>query len=291
MKRILITFLTGVMAATGLMVPGVVSAATNNSSSSVSRTVQAMRPTQGSGIYAALGDSIAAGSGLASDGGDARCERSTQAYGYKVAQSRNLSLIHVACGGATAGDLVTGQGVTGRNIGPQLDTAFAHGTPSLVTITAGANDMLWGDFLRKCASSTCGTSFDTATTDTLRAAYKIKLDFVFSEIQRRSNGQPPTVVVTGYSNPISNYCKTRQQMVSPAEINWLNSQRDLLNKSIREVAARYSFVKYASMNFDSHSLCSPATWWQGLNDPAPLHPNDAGQQAIANSINRTLGSR
>lgn len=295
MKRILIAFIAGVMTLPGLhgsaFATGTSYTNTTNSSTA-NRSSQAMRPTQGSGIYAALGDSIAAGSGLeAAPASDPRCVRSTQAYGYKVAETRNLTLIHIACGGATAGDLVTRQGVSGRNITPQLDEAFAQGTPSLITITAGANDMHWGDFLKKCRNSTCGTSFDTAATDTLRAAYKVKLDYAFSEIQRRSNGQPPTVVITGYSNPVSNYCKKRQQIISPQEINWLNNQRDQLNRAIRDVTGRYDFVKYASMNFTNHSLCATDTWWQGLNDPAPLHPNDAGQQAIANSINRVLGSR
>lgn len=247
-------------------------------------------PGQTSGTYAALGDSIAAGAGLASAGGDARCVRSTQAYGYKVAQAHNLTLIHAACSGATAGDLFTKQGVSGPNIVPQLDAAFMNGTPALITITAGANDMHWGEFIRKCATATCGTSLDTTTADTLRAAYTAKLTLAFNEIQRRSNGQPPTVVITGYSNPVSNYCKGRQQSLANAEIDWFNGQRDQLNQTIRDVAGQYPFVKYASMNFNGHGLCSADTWWQGLNDPAPLHPNERGQQAIADSINRVLSN-
>ncbi len=279
MKRILSFFIVGVLLAPFVTSLNSVSAAT-------------MRPAmvRAGGTYAALGDSMAAGAGLASAGGDARCARSTQAYSYKVAQSRQLALMHIACSGSTAGDLVTQQHIAGPNVPPQLDSAFANGTPSLITITTGANDMLWGDFLRKCAVATCGTAADEAATATLRAALKVKLEFDFSEIQRRSNGQPPLVVITGYSNPISNYCKNRQQYATVAEINWLNTQRDKLNLTIRQSMAKYSsFVRYASMNFDQHSLCSPNTWWQGVNDPAPLHPNDAGQAAIANSINRAIG--
>lgn len=89
---------------------------------------------QRTGTYAALGDSIAAGAGLAPSEADDQCQRSTQAYGYLVAQQRNLTLLHVACGGATAGDLFTMQRVSGPNIVPQLDTAFASGTPALITL-------------------------------------------------------------------------------------------------------------------------------------------------------------
>jgi lysophospholipase L1-like esterase len=295
MKKILLIFAVGVLLIP-LLMPllagiNIVSAAIMRPVS-VATATKPMRPAaiKPGATYAALGDSMAAGAGLASAGGDARCVRSTQAYGYKVAQSRQLSLMHIACSGSTAGDLVTQQHIAGPNIPPQLDPAFANGTPNLITITTGANDMLWGDFLRKCATTTCGTKTDEAAANTLRAALKVKLEFDFSEIQRRSNNQPPLVVITGYSNPISNYCKNRQQFATVAEINWLNAQRDKLNLAIREVVAKHSsYVRYASMNFDQHSLCSPNTWWQGLNDPAPLHPNDLGQTAIANSVNRAIG--
>ena len=106
------------------------------------------------GTYAALGDSVAAGLGLLAASNatnqDLQCGRTTQAYPYIVAQTLGVQLIDVACSGATAGDLVTQQGVSGPNITPQLDIAFAAGTPQLITITAGANDVHWDDFLRYC---------------------------------------------------------------------------------------------------------------------------------------------
>lgn len=278
MKRIFIAFVMG-LTALSLTAGPAVQAATSTG------TGGTRAPDENSGIYAALGDSIAAGAGLPSAGGDAQCGRSAQAYPYRVAQKQNLKLVHIACSGATAGDLVSRQGVNGPNISPQLDAAFAGGTPALITITAGANDMGWANFLRKCAQATCGTSLDTTTTDGLRAGYKLKLDYVFSEIQRRSHGQPPRVVITGYSNPISNYCKNRQQYADKNEIKWLNGQRDKLNKTIRDTAKPYKFVRYASMNFDSHSMCARDSWWQDLNAAAPLHPNAKGQDALAKSVN------
>lgn len=151
--------------------------------------------------------------------------------------------------------------------------------------------MQWGQYMRKCANSTCGTEFDNTATHALRIALKLKLEYAFTEIQRRSNGYPPAVVITGYSNPVSNYCKDRQQYITNSEIDWLNNQRDLLNKTIRDAARGYDFVSYASMNFANHSVCASDTWWQGLNAAAPLHPNAEGQRAIAESINRTLDGR
>jgi lysophospholipase L1-like esterase len=242
----------------------------------------------GNGTLVALGDSVAAGLGLPSSGGDARCGRSNQAYGAQVAASMNLQFVHAACSGATVGDLVTRQGVNGPNIPAQLDTAFRNGTPSVITITAGANDLQWLLFIRKCVATDCGTAADTTAANALRTAMELKLTYALESIQTRSMGNPPRVIITGYYNPISNYCKGRQSQVANAEIDWLNQQRDQLNVSIRNSISAYPFVKYASTNFTDHSICATVPWTQGLNDPAPLHPNAAGQQVIAKSVLNAL---
>jgi lysophospholipase L1-like esterase len=235
--------------------------------------------------YAALGDSVAAGLGLSGQYGDARCGRTTQSYPYLVAQQKGgMILVQAACKGATVGDLVTQQGVSGPNISSQLSQVYADGPPSLITITAGANDLGWIQFITKCYVATCGTATDTAATSALRTAMELKYRFALSEIQFRSNGHPPQVLVTGYYNPISNFCKGKQQFATNAEIDWLNSERNKLNQSIRNATAGYSFVKYASANFDQHGLCAAEPWSQGINDPAPLHPTARGQQEIAKSV-------
>jgi lysophospholipase L1-like esterase len=239
-----------------------------------------------SGMYYALGDSIAAGAGAGTPTDNNGCWRSTGAYPYQVAQAKGLQLIHVACGGATAEDLVTQQHVNGPNPQAQLDVAYAHGVPALITITAGANGMQWSGFLRKCVAGVCGTSTDSAATKALRFTVEEKLRFAFSEIERRSNGKPPRVVITGYSNPISNYCKGRQSYVSNTEINWLNKERDQLNKTIRKSMKGFKFVRYASSDFTGHTICAKEPWHQGLNDAAPLHPNARGQQEIAKNVLR-----
>jgi len=232
--------------------------------------------TNTSGIYAALGDSIAAGAGLspsANSGGS--CARSSESYPHKVAQAKGLTLVHLACSGATVSDAAS-----------QLDQAFANGTPQVITITAGANDMQWMQFIRKCAVSECGTSADIAATQALRTVMEQKLSLLFAEINTRSNGNPPRVVITGYTNPVSNYCKGRQDLVVNNEINWLNKERDQLNKSIRKSMKGYKFVRYASMNFTNHTVCARVPWSQGLDEPAPLHPNALGHSTLAKTVSK-----
>lgn len=238
--------------------------------------------------YVAMGDSVAAGLGLSAlanaTAEDNQCGRSSQGYPYLVAQQTGMDLTHLACSGATVGDLFTKQRVEGPNISAQFDRAFAAGTPQLITITAGANDVRWADFIRACYATNCATNTSSTLASGYMAVLKSKLSYAFSEIQNRSGGNPPTTVVTGYYNPVSNYCKNRQSYVTNAEINFLNTQRDALNRTIREAASSYPFVKYVSADFTNHGLCSSEPWSQGLSDPAPLHPTARGQQQIAASV-------
>jgi lysophospholipase L1-like esterase len=231
--------------------------------------------------YAALGDSIAAGVGLDSQG---QCDRSTQAYPYRVAAARGLKLTHIACSGATLGDLFTAQHISGPNPPPQIQAAFAGGTPELITITAGANDVQWVRFLGKCYAGTCGTTTDERIASGLRTALDIKLGVLFRSIERRSQGSPPEVIMTGYYNPLSPECSAAEPRVTPEEITWLGEQIDALNQTLEDAAASRGYIRFVPISFEGHGICSADPWVQGLNDPAPFHPTARGQRAIANAI-------
>lgn len=236
--------------------------------------------------YIAMGDSVAAGPGLGATapGTDAACGVTYQAYPYLVATALGQPVTNLACSGATAGDLFTNQNASGHTVSPQLNGAFANGTPTLITITAGANDMQWVNFLRKCYAAQCGTSFDTATASALRQTVALKLNWSLSEINRMSDGAPPQVILTGYYYPISSSCSLATGNITQAEISWMSDQLNLLNQTIAQAASGYSFARYAPVSFQDHELCTSDPWVQGLNDPAPFHPTVEGQQAIANAV-------
>lgn len=240
-----------------------------------------------SGLYVALGDSVAAGMGLplsTTHPDDERCKRSTSAYGYTVASQLNMPLQHIACSGATAGDLFTRQGISGTNIAPQLDAAFASGTPALVSLTAGANDVHWNEFMAKCFASTCGTRSDTRIVNGYLSWLQLKLHYAFYSIYTRSGQTPPLVIVTGYYNPVSATCSALDPRLTLEEVNWIGAEVAALNQTIQNVASQYSFVKFAPVDFTGHDVCSASSWVQGASDPAPFHPNVAGQQAMAKSV-------
>lgn len=245
------------------------------------------KPT--SNTYVALGDSVAAGLGLlpAATGTstDAQCGRSTAAYPNTVATNLGLPLITAACSGATAGDLFTKQSVSGPNIAAQLDTAFANGTPKVISITAGANDAHWAEFIRLCYATNCNTSNYTYAYRAYLAVLKAKLTYAFADIYTRSGGKPPKVVVTGYYNPLSTACTTQQQNITSGEISWLTTATASLNQTIQNAAGTYaSFVHYVPVSFAGHDICSSQPWVQGVNDPAPFHPTAAGQAVIAKAV-------
>lgn len=238
--------------------------------------------------YAALGDSVAAGLGLplsaTATPTDQLCGRSPSGYPGLVTQQTGLALVNATCAGATVGDLFTKQHVLGTDIPAQLRTAFASGTPKLITITAGANDAHWADFIKACYASTCDTDSYSYIASAYLAGMKAKLHYAFSDIRFRSHGNPPQVIITGYYYPFSPACAAIDPRITPSELSWLQSETQNLNAAIQRVASHYSFVRFAPLSFAGHDLCSGSSWIQGPSDPAPFHPTAAGQQAIAQAV-------
>ncbi len=243
-------------------------------------------PTAPAFGYAALGDSTAAGTGLPTgpNPGDSECGRSAQAYPHMVAQARGLSVAHIACSGATMQNLLTKQRIKGTSLPAQLDSAFVAGTPQLITITAGANDLHWDSILIRCTRGTCGTAQDKRTVESSLANVQAQTQAVLEQIKNRSGGSPPKTIITGYYNPISANCAASQSRVTADEIAWVSDQLARLNDTLQNVGRSAPFATFVPIDFTSHDICSPDPWVQGLNDSSPLHPNAAGQKAIADTI-------
>jgi lysophospholipase L1-like esterase len=235
--------------------------------------------------YTALGDSVAAGLGLPPTGDQpAACGRSPQGYPYQVAQTTGLDLAHIACSGATAGDLFTAQDRQGTSVPAQIDQAFAGGKPQLITITAGANDLKWTEVFGKCYASTCGTPTDSATTAARRFAVRVKLAYALANIKFRSHGTPPKVVLTGYYNPLSAQCAALDPHFTAEEMTWVQGQVQSLNQAIQDVSNLFGFTSFAPVDFTGHDVCSASPWVQGQADPAPFHPNATGQAVISQAV-------
>ncbi len=91
-------------------------------------------------------------------------------------------------------------------------------------------------------------------------------------------------MLTGYYNPLSASCNAQTERLTAAELAWIEANVTALNQTIEQVTSRFSFARYAAVDFNGHDICSTDPWIQSLTDPAPIHPTAEGQRAIANAI-------
>lgn len=239
--------------------------------------------------YVALGDSVAAGAGLplvSDQGEDLLCARSTYAYPTMVAQQLGAPLTQLSCSGAKVDEGLYGKQKVGQTkLQPQLTRAFADGKPDLMTITIGANDARWADFVGACYVTTCGTKLDDTRAKVYLADLTLELHWSMYKINKLSKGTPPKVMLTGYYNPFAaNKTCADTQGIEQKEVAWLSKQQTALNKVIERVASHYSFVTFVPVDFSGHELCTAEPWVQGVTAPAPIHPTVSGQRAIAEAI-------
>ena len=244
-------------------------------------------PSNSSSTYVALGDSVAAGLGLSGSSGV--CGRSSEAYSSIIARALNMQLASYACSGATVGDLFTAQRVDGPNPPAQLKQAFRGGTPDLITITAGANDAHWADFIKACYVGNCATTSSTRAANALLVSLQAKLYVALGDILARSHGNPPEVILTGYYQAFSPSCSAVQTQITPAELTWLHDETVALNETIQQVSLHFRFAKFAPVDFTGHDMCSANPWIQTQTDPAPFHPTAEGQAVIAQAVLAKVG--
>jgi lysophospholipase L1-like esterase len=207
-----------------------------------------------------------------------------------VAAAAGMTLQHVACGGAKADEGLYGPQTVGQaKLTPQLDEAFAAGTPDLMSITIGANDVRWAQFIRQCYAWKCGKSWDDIRVQAYLLDLRWELYRTMAQIETRSDGQAPPVILTGYFDPIQGKTCAALPNITAAEAAWLSAQVTLLNQAISETASNFEdFVTYVPVDFSGHGLCDAVPWVQGMADAAPVHPTAAGQQAIAGAVQSAL---
>ena len=256
--------------------------------------------------YVALGDSVAAGLGLPLAAGataeDTACGRAPQAYSSTVAagikaklHNTKLQLTHTntACQGAVVSNLTQPQTISALTVQPQLDKAFTGGTPHLISLTIGANDVHWADFIGACFSAAnCDTAANTTAAHAYLSSMQSQLASTLSDIRNRGNSYiPPITVVTGYYNPISTQCINPN--FTAGEVNWLTNITADFNTALKTTTENAGwFTAFAPIDFTGHDICSAAPWIQrpGVpGEPAPFHPNALGQEAMGKSVLNALG--
>ena len=211
-------------------------------------------------------------------------------------------LVDVSCGGAVTGDMTGPQSVLGGTNPAQFDAL----TPDtdLVTVTIGGNDIGFGDIVTTCGElsldvlgNPCRRHFNVGGTDQLAAridALAPTIDAVIQGVHQRS--PHATVVVVGYLPvlPAAWGCWPTMP-VAIGDVPWLYGIERELNDMLSREAAANGALSVNPNGVAGRDACQPP--WTRWVEPvlpaqpaAPVHPNPAGQQAVAAMIQSRLGS-
>jgi len=233
-----------------------------------------------------IGDSTASGWGLPwganPTAADKACGRSPEDYAADLAAANQWNMLNVSCGSATIANGLLGPEVlyNGEIAPPQVPQAAAATHAKLVIVSVGADDLNWSVMTRLCAAQ-------TVCDDKVSGAYFTQLlnKFTRNYYQLLSDLDTlpahPAVLVNQYYSPFGTNlgCLQRYGM-TPAKVKVLLARLGQLNKVLQQGANLFGFG-VATPRFTGHELCTSDPWVQGPSDPAPLHPNAAGELAIA----------
>ncbi|MEU9118838.1 SGNH/GDSL hydrolase family protein [Streptomyces sp. NPDC048506] len=258
----------------------------------------------GTGKFVALGDSYAAGAGVPGQSAGL-CLRSDHNYGHLVAAAlAPSSYTDVTCAGAKVSALTTSQTDLGIVVnGPQLDAV----TPdtSLVTLTLGGNnlgtsDVGFVDVVVTCTALALTNPFGSPCRDHYGDTLGKRLDSAAEQLTdglRKLSAKAPRakVVVVGYPAVLPDDPKQclGKMPVTTGDLRFLRSvMGDLNDKVARSATAAGATYVDTLGPTKGHDACSSSRWIEGLlptSPAAPLHPNAAGERAIADAVLRTLG--
>ena len=242
-------------------------------------------------IIVGMGDSVAAGYGagpFATSPYAAPCERTVAAYPTLLAASAPgyFKSYNLACTGATAAaGLNAAQTRNGVTVPLQISQLKALPMrPTLVTLTVGANDIHWVDFLAQCLQPNtaeqpgCDTPQNTAIFTQLLTAARPQIRQAVNAIQARN---PQGVVVTGYYDPFGDTAPLFG--LSTGEITWYRERLAQLNTVLKQVAKfqNATYVSTSSLNAAAGDVILSS---DPLNTYGFAHPSPQGQAKIAQLV-------
>ncbi|MFE9423474.1 SGNH/GDSL hydrolase family protein [Kitasatospora sp. NPDC006697] len=269
------------------------------------------------GPYVAIGDSYTAGLQVRPAGGGPQgCGRSAVNYPSLVARGLGLSgdqFTDVSCSSATTDDLTGAQQVTGGPNPPQLDAL--SGRTNLVTVGIGGNDADFTKVVTQCAEqgllhlvdiahgdSPCKDHYTGADgTDLLAGVLSSvgqKLGAVLHQVAGRAPGAK--VFVVGYPALLpadaAGCGQALGSTVTKADLAFLAEQEQRLNTVLKQQASAAGAVYVDTYTpSQGHDMCAgrSARWVEpplAAAGGAPLHPNAAGQQGMADAVLGTVRS-
>jgi lysophospholipase L1-like esterase len=233
-----------------------------------------------------IGDSTSAGWGLpwgpSPTAEDKACGRSPESYAADLAAANQWNVLNLSCGSATIASGLLGPEVlyTGQVAPPQFPRAEAATHARLIVVSVGADDLSWSVMTQLCAASAvCDDKVSGAYFTRLLDTFTRNYYSLLSDLDRLP--AHPAVLVNQYYSPFGADigCLAKYSM-TPAKAKVLQARLAQLNQVLAQGASLFGFG-VATPRFAGHELCTSDPWVQGPGDAAPLHPNAAGELAIA----------
>lgn len=255
--------------------------------------------------YVALGDSYSSAAGVSPFVPTApqTCSRSLLNYPHDIAaQTGAESFADVSCSGAKTSDFFSSQA---PGVPPQLD-ALNQDT-RLVTMTIGGNDGdVFVDSFFGCvnASLASGSIFGNPCQQKYGDVFDQEIltqtlpNLINALSAVRAAAPRATVVILGYPTilpAVGSPACYPSMPISMGDVPYLHQQQLLLNSVVQQAAAatKARFIDMAPAS-EGHDACQlPTTRWiepaVGPVNAAPVHPNAAGEAAMAEQTLAQLG--
>jgi lysophospholipase L1-like esterase len=255
------------------------------------------------GPYVSLGDSYTAAPLVPNPTGNPiLCGRSTNNYPSDITRTLHpSSFTDASCSSATTADMTQPQSLQGgvQTAPPQFN---ALGTgDALVTVGIGGNDAGLIGVAETCSEidsthpfgTACKNHYTAGGSDPNVAAVNAtgpKVAAVIQGIHRRAPSAK--VLVVGYPDglPVNGTACWPLVPLSAGDIKYINGLETQLNSVLRS-AAQNNNATYVDTFTSSigHDACKPpgTAWVNGIVPTSaafPLHPNQAGEQNMANQV-------
>jgi lysophospholipase L1-like esterase len=255
------------------------------------------------GPYVSLGDSYTAAPLVPNPTGNPiLCGRSTNNYPSDVRRVLfPSSFTDASCSSATTADMTQSQSLQGglQTAPPQFNALKAG--DALVTLGIGGNDAGLIGVAEECATldltrpfgTACKNHYTAGGSDPNVAAINATGPKVAAVIQGIHARAPQAeVMVVGYPDGLPTNGSSCWPLVpiSAGDIKYFNSLETSLNAVLKQAAANHNATYVDTFTSSvGHDACkAPGTAWvNGIvpTSPAfPLHPNQAGEQNMANQV-------
>jgi lysophospholipase L1-like esterase len=262
-------------------------------------------PTRTGVDVVVIGDSTAAGDGNAlvphPSREDSACHRSSDSYGSDLQAVTGSQVLNLSCSSATiAAGLLGVQSTHGLTLQPQVSTLQSVSGESAIVVSIGANDIGWQAFIAYCALA---QQCDDRATAQLFQSRLDRFKVQYAQLLQQLADLPghPSVIVNQYYDPFGTDVSCLLPAATPSgspptptapattspqtgalatRARTLSSEIAELNSTLAQGAQAFHDL-VVHPDFSGHELCTAQPWVQGVTGRAPLHPNAAGELAIA----------